>query len=1206
MHIKQVVIRGFKTYKDQVSLAEDFHPGVNVIVGFNGSGKSNFFNAILFVISDSYGTLRAETRKSLLHEGSGPAVLTAFVEIVFDNVDRRMPIDKDEVRVRRTIGVKKDDYSLEGKNATKTEVFNLLESCGFTKSNPYYIVQQGKISELTLMTDRARLELIKEVSGASVYDERKAESEKILEEMKGRQQKTDEIIEVIAQRISNLEEEQRELFEYQNLERKRRGLEFELTDRDWRTAQEKIDALQAEKREAEAALHEAQRNAGALRTQIGEAENEVHQATTQRQRLVTEREEGERLRAARLEELTRVRLELKDERERAAASARARAEAQADLQRVQMEITEVQKEVQEQQPTLAAAVDERRELTKQKQVCEAQRDQLLAKQGRKAQYSSIQQRNTALAEDVKRREGKKAQCSKQMKECDAQMRQAEEAERASIHEVSSQKEEMKQLEQQLEGKVTPELKKLGERVEQAAEKRRGLVQERERLSRERDEHQQQVTQGQNRIEGTMPRAQRNALNEVNRWIAREGLQEKCFGTLLQNLEVPPTYSVAVESTAGGALFNLLVNDDDIAARIISMVRKGNLGSIVCTPLNQVTARPRKYPKIDGVKPLVEVIACPERAAPAVQQVFAKTVVCSTLELCDEVSRQYGLDTITLDGDKVSSRGTLTGGYQDPGKFVRLQAASRMRQATAEIEEKLLPRLLEVETQAKEAGAALEALHAERRKLQETRAELRAKIGAAAERSQEAETQAARHRETIGRHRERREELRTALEEADAAIAGLRSEMASDKLGDLTPEEQAKLEAYTKELRQLQKQLEAAGEACRKLQRALQGREQHLRDFLAKRHTELQAEVLRDNQQDHEERALERESAASRLEREYNTVCSTLEACVKQVADVDEALAARKKDHERLAGEDQQAQAQITQHNGRIEDVTTRIAGIVKRKSEADEKLRSLTIVSADMAKYKQMTQAAIIKELGKTNKALAKFEHVNKKAIDQFTTFADQLKELQGKRQVIVESREAIESFIAKVDEQKEETLMQTLKKVDGHFREIFSELVRGGSGKLRMLRPEDAAADKDKDMDDADTEPASAGKYRGVRVEVSFTGQHKSFLTMSQLSGGQRTVVAIGLIFAIQRLEPAPFYLFDEIDAALDTQYRTAVARLVARDAKNAQMVITTFRSEIIETADRFYRVYQKNRVSRVECVQRADAKRVIEEQTRLEKLDD
>merc|ERR1711920_1214364 len=155
--------------------------------------------------------------------------------------------------------------------------------------------------------------------------------------------------------------------------------------------------------------------------------------------------------------------------------------------------------------------------------------------------------------------------------------------------------------------------------------------------------------------------------------------------------------------------------------------------------------------------------------------------------------------------------------------------------------------------------------------------------------------------------------------------------------------------------------------------------------------------------------------------------------------------------------------------------------------------------------------------------------------------------------------------------------------------------------GRLVMLREGDVA-----DNDGEEPEITKADRTKGVRIEVSFTGQRSTLMPMSQLSGGQKTVVAISLIFAIQRLEPAPFYLFDEIDAALDTQYRTVVARLIARDAKHAQTIITTFRPEIIETADRFYRVYQKNRVSRIDCVPRQDARQVIEEQTRLERPDE
>merc|ERR1719510_1750867 len=107
----------------------------------------------------------------------------------------------------------------------------------------------------------------------------------------------------------------------------------------------------------------------------------------------------------------------------------------------------------------------------------------------------------------------------------------------------------------------------------------------------------------------------------------------------------------------------------------------------------------------------------------------------------------------------------------------------------------------------------------------------------------------------------------------------------------------------------------------------------------------------------------------------------------------------------------------------------------------------------------------------------------------------------------------------------------------------------------------------------------SNTGGLCGVKIEVSFTGQPNSYLVMNQLSGGQKTVVALSLIFAIQRLEPAPFYLLDEVDAALDASYRSALANLVSKTAKSSQVILTTFRPEVLEKADRCYRVYQQNR---------------------------
>ncbi|KAJ1353122.1 Structural maintenance of chromosomes protein 3 [Parelaphostrongylus tenuis] len=182
MHIKEVNISGFRSYREVTSV-DCFSPKHNVIVGRNGSGKSNFFFAIQFVLSDDFSNLRSEQRMGLLHEGTGPRISTARVEIVFDNTDRRIPaIEATEVRVVRQVGQKKDQYYIDGKMVPRAEVVNLMESAGFSRSNPYYIVKQGKINELATAPDSQRLKLLREVAGTRVYDERKEESLKILKE----------------------------------------------------------------------------------------------------------------------------------------------------------------------------------------------------------------------------------------------------------------------------------------------------------------------------------------------------------------------------------------------------------------------------------------------------------------------------------------------------------------------------------------------------------------------------------------------------------------------------------------------------------------------------------------------------------------------------------------------------------------------------------------------------------------------------------------------------------------------------------------------------------------------------------------------------------------------------------------------------------------------------------------------------------------
>ena len=140
-------------------MVEPFSPRHNVIVGRNGSGKSNFFYAIQFVLSDEYSHLRPDQRQQLIHEGTNQKIVSAYVEIIFDNSDNRLPIDEKEVALRRQIGFKKDQYYLNKKMVTRSDVMNVLESAGFSRSNPYYIVKQGRVNQM-VSDDYGILEII--------------------------------------------------------------------------------------------------------------------------------------------------------------------------------------------------------------------------------------------------------------------------------------------------------------------------------------------------------------------------------------------------------------------------------------------------------------------------------------------------------------------------------------------------------------------------------------------------------------------------------------------------------------------------------------------------------------------------------------------------------------------------------------------------------------------------------------------------------------------------------------------------------------------------------------------------------------------------------------------------------------------------------------------------------------------------------------
>ncbi|KAJ2590497.1 Structural maintenance of chromosomes protein 3, partial [Coemansia sp. RSA 1722] len=236
--------------------------------------------------------------------------------------------------------------------------------------------------------------------------------------------------------------------------------------------------------------------------------------------------------------------------------------------------------------------------------------------------------------------------------------------------------------------------------------------------------------------------------------------------------------------------------------------------------------------------------------------------------------------------------------------------------------------------------------------------------------------------------------------------------------------------------------------------------------------------------------------------------------------------------------------------------------------------------------------------LHKVNEKLKRFGHVNKKAFEQYSIFARQRESIRQRKQELDQSATSIEELIEVLDQRKDEAIERTFKQVSKYFSEVFGKLVPAGRGALVMQRRTDRLATGGGDMMDDDNQAQqSVENYIGVSIRVSFNSKTDEGLRMQQLSGGQKSLVALALIFAIQRCDPAPFYLFDEIDANLDAVYRTAVADMIHELSRDSQFVTTTFRPEMLVHADKFYGVTFENKVSRVTTITQAAAMSFIEE---------
>ena len=1136
---------------------------------------------------------------------------------------------------------------MDRKTVTKADVMNLLQAAGFSRSNPYYIVPQGRITALTNAQDAERLELLKEVAGTRVYEDHRQESLKILEETGAKQAKINELLGFIDERLVELAEEKEELQKFQTLDRKKRACEFILFSREASEASESLERLEQE--EAEEQGRRGTLNSG-LDDPATELESQLEAIAQLERELLNQRHQLQE--ADRDADTSRLDLdELQQERAKLAvivadwsASAgthnREIATLRSSLQRVEEEIVRKEAELVQLAPAISEWQERQEALQSSLEMEESEKLGLISKQGRFAQFRSASERDVWIRSQLETLESTAALQTQQGQESERALqnanlhvqnltREIEETE-ISLNSASDSRDELESacIEARKARDVATDTRKELWRAEGKLQTALAAVSE-------------QVTSSERSLAGAVDRATWQGLESIRR--ISHGDVSKVFGPLYELFHVPDSlFRPAVEAIAGSTLFNVVVADEHVASNLLEVLNREKGGRVTLIPLSRVrnavsslddddfdddempapaSNSSSDLPK-DCIKLLDKISFAPEYKS-LFESIFGKAILVPGLnrDLLAQI-RSRGLTAITIDGDRADRRGTLFGGSVDTRKS-RLEIAARLatwRQKEVEhcnLLADLSSRLLSADQHVTRTVAALVAL-------EQTRSLAAPERIFATLTARRNELESAR--KILQRRQESRDTLVNEIANLQREISSLQTEL-GQPLARANDSERARLAALSEQISQHRRVLDEIIRNRGEVSTRVVQLESLLSENLRKRRLDLLTRLA-----SLAPRADDQASIQDQLEtvqRALSEAQIRLDAAFKLREQSNASISSLTNAIEKSRVTLEEIQRHQSEKGNHLEKFMSRRALLLQRREECAKRIRELGVIAGDPemeiveSKLRDLSTPALLAALAdctatiKTNFSTSTRPPPNRKAADLYAAFSRQATNLQARHSELQVSAQSITEFIGVLDQRKDEAIMRTFDQVRENFERVFERLCPAGYAKLVIVRgdEEHVTAEPENKRTKSKKTPATnaPAPFVGIGIKASFASKSgDEGLLIGQLSGGQKSLLALALIFAIQLVDPAPFYLFDEIDANLDAAARTAVAALIhdlsdperagvlggdnARVAPPAQFITTTFRPEMLKHADSFFGVSFSGRVSRVDQISPEQALQFIE----------
>ena len=1161
MYLKSIEVQGFKSFANKTLF--EFHNGITCIVGPNGSGKSNVADAVRWVLGEqSSKQLRGANMQDVIFSGTQNRKPQGYasVAITFDNTDRHLNLDYNEVTVsRRIYRSGESEYRLNGTQCRLKDVTELFYDTGIGKEG-YSIIGQGQIDKILSGKPEDRRELFDEAAGIVKFKRRKAEAKKKLDNEQANMVRLNDIMSELSRQVGPLEKQATAAKEYLKLRDELKQYDIDayavessktesdlaaleknlaITTRDYNDTNRSSEALKAKYEHQQESFNRLEEQITALRDESSACQT-MRQEKEGAVNVLKEQINTEYLRRTHTAERIET-LEKEQEEYNAQVN-----DEQKKRQECSREIYDTTAKKDGAQSVLIQVQDG---LATYQQALKDDQGKMISLLNEKSSFVGELQKYQTLLEQAKTEQ---AQMNRRLLESKTEesiwQKRASESEQ-SYKTISKQKAELFDKQREAAAALETEQK--------TREQLQNEYYEQRRL------HQVSVT----RAESLRNLAERyeGYGNSIRKIMEVRNQNPGIHGVVADLIHVEKRFETAVETALGGAIQNVVTDTEQTAKRLIAYLKQGRFGRATFLPLDAITVRDEfaqkdalKEPGVIGLAS--SLVKTEDTYKKLVQFLLGRIVVVDTIDHGLKVSAKFrrSLRIVTLEGELLNPGGSMTGGA--------FKNNSNLLGRNRELEE--------LETKIKKETEQLKKLSARFEESEKKVTSLSQQV-----QKQQNEIQNLTLKETEGRLRMR--EASQRVEEIIKDREHLNNELVLQE-GKLE-----RIKASYEQVASSIKELESAGDESKDSADRNQSFVDEMikkRDALTKEISDLGAKQLQLKQQEQFilENIRRMAQEVDKRKAEQDELQETLSECEKAVAEKTAQIDEVQKQIQSLEQTQKQKETELSQMSERRNRANESLKGFFAKREELSTRLSALDRDLLRMNNQKERFEDRLdelaeylweeyelrpsdARAAAKSERPLSELrEHINElkknirglgnvnvSAIDEFKEVAERYTFMKTQYEDLIESEKTLQKVIEELDEGMRKQFKEKFEEIRVEFDRVFKELFGGGKGTLELVEDEDVIE-------------------AGIRIISQPPG--KKLQNMMQLSGGEKALTAIALMFAIQNLKPSPFCLLDEIEAALDDSNVGRFANYLHKLTENTQFIVITHRRGTMTSADRLY----------------------------------